>query len=160
AGNFSLDDAVNPDGEQCAAAGGDALYSAVGAAIWRHPVGALSRVGADYPVDLMERIARLGIGIDMIRSGPSLTLAYSITNNRAGERRYEHLTPERRLHELSPQGRDLEAVRGATWVHVAAMPIDLQAGVISRCRAEAVPYSLDPHEEYIVGHEETLYELI
>ena len=160
AGNFSLDDALNPDGEQGAAPGGDALYSAVGAAIWRYPVAPLSRVGADYPVGFTERIARLGIGIDMIHRVAGPTVHYRITNADTGERQYEHLTPARRLHELSPHGRDLDAVRRATWAHVAAMPIDLQAGVITRCRAEGVPYSLDPHEEYIVGHETRLYELI
>jgi sugar/nucleoside kinase (ribokinase family) len=40
------------------------------------------------------------------------------------------------------------------------MPLDLQDAVISRCRAEMVPYSLDPHEEYIVGHERRLRGLI
>ncbi len=160
AGNFSLDDALNPDGQNCAAPGGDALYSAVGAAIWRYPVAVLSRVGADYPVGFMERIAMLGIGIDMIRSVAGPTVHYRIANTPSGERQYEHLTPARRLHELSPQGRDLEAVRCASWLHVAAMPIDLQDAVISRCRAEEIPYSLDPHEEYIAGHEGRLYDLI
>jgi sugar/nucleoside kinase (ribokinase family) len=160
AGNFSLDDALNPDGERCAAPGGDALYSAVGAAIWRYPVAPLSRVGADYPVGFMERIAGLGIGIEMIHRVAGPTVHYRITNTDTGERQYEHLTPARRVHELSPHGRDLDAVRRAAWAHVAAMPIDLQVGVIARCRAEGVPYSLDPHEEYIVGHETRLYELI
>jgi sugar/nucleoside kinase (ribokinase family) len=160
AGNFSLDDALNPDGDERAAPGGDALYSAVGAAVWRHPVAPLSRVGADYPVEFTEQIASLGIGIDMIRRAAGPTVHYRITNAESGERQYEHLTAARRLHELSPQGPDLEAVGSATWVHVAAMPIDLQAGVIARCRAEGVPYSLDPHEEYIGGHEPRLYELI
>lgn len=160
AGNLSLDDTVNPDGQAGAAPGGDALYSALGAAAWRYPVAVLSRVGADYPVAFMEQIVGLGIAIDMLRRLPGPTVHYRITNTDSNERHYEHLTPESRLHELSPQGSDLDAVPGARWVHVAAMPIDLQAGVISRCRAERTPYSLDPHEEYIVGYEGQLRDLI
>jgi sugar/nucleoside kinase (ribokinase family) len=160
AGNLSLDDTVNPDGEASAAPGGDALYSAVGAALWRCPVSALSRVGVDYPVEFLERIAGLGIDIETLRvvAGPSVH--YRITNTPSGGREYEHLTPARRLDELSPQGADLDAVSGASWVHVAAMPLDRQEAVIARCRAEDVPYSLDPHEEYIVGHETRLGDLV
>jgi len=160
AGNLSLDDTVNPDGQERAAPGGDALYSAVGAAIWRYPVTVLSRVGADYPTAYRERIAGLGIGVDMIRTVPGPTVHYRITNAQSGERQYEHLTRAERLDELSPQGPDLEAVSRASWLHVAAMPIDRQEAVVARCRAERIPYSLDPHEEYIVGHESRLRELI
>lgn len=160
AGNLSLDDTVNPDGEASAAPGGDALYSAVGAAVWRYPVSVLSRVGTDYPVDFMDRIAGLGIGVDVLRRVAGPTVHYRITNAHSDERQYEQLTPARRLHELSPQGPDLDAMSGASWVHVAAMPLDLQDAVISRCRTEQVPYSLDPHEEYIVGHERCLRGLI
>jgi sugar/nucleoside kinase (ribokinase family) len=160
AGNLSLDDVVNPDGRDYASPGGDALYSAVGAAVWRYPAAVLSRVGADYPVGFMERIDALGIRNDLVRTVAGPTVHYRITNTQAGEREYEHLTPARRLDELAPQGPDLDAVRHARWVHVAAMAIDMQEGVISRCRSEKVPYSLDPHEEYIVGHERRLHDLI
>jgi ribokinase len=160
AGNLSLDDVLNPDGRDYAAPGGDALYSAVGAAVWRYPAAVLSRVGADYPVGFIERIGTLGIRSDLVRSVAGPTVHYRITNTHAGEREYEHLTPARRLDELAPQGPDLDAVGRASWVHVAAMAIDMQEGVISRCRSEKVPYSLDPHEEYIVGHEGSLHDLI
>ncbi len=151
---------MNPDGTATAAPGGDALYSALGAAVWRYPVAALSRVGSDYPDEFRTRIAGLGIGTDMIRAQPGATVHYRITNSESGERRYEHLTPEGRLHELSPQGTDLDSVSCADWVHVAAMPIDLQEKLISRCRAEHVPYSLDPHEEYVTGCERRLGAMI
>jgi hypothetical protein len=52
AGNFSIDETVSPGGASSTAPGGDALYSALGAAIWRRPVGILSRVGRDYPAQL------------------------------------------------------------------------------------------------------------
>jgi len=160
AGNISLDDTINPAGRVSAAPGGDALYSAVGAAIWRYPVAIVSRIGSDYPRDLMNHIAGMGICIDMIRTAPGPTVHYRITNTESGERRYEHVTPKRRLHELSPQGPDLDTIHRAGWVHVAAMPIDVQEAVISRCRAERVPYSLDPHDEYIAGYDKNLSDLI
>jgi sugar/nucleoside kinase (ribokinase family) len=160
AGNLSLDDTVNPDGEASGAPGGDALYSAVGAALWRCPVSAMSRVGTDYPREFLDRIAGFGIGIETLRVVAGASVHYRITNTPSGGREYEHLTPARRLHELSPQGADLDAVSRASWVHVAAMPLDLQEAVIARCRAKHVPYSLDPHEEYIVGHEARLGDLV
>jgi ribokinase len=160
AGNLSLDDTVNPNGEASAAPGGDALYAAVGAALWRFPVSAMSRIGVDYPIEFLEKIAGLGIGIQTLRIVAGTSVHYRITNMPDGGREYHHLTPERRLHELSPQGDDLDTVSGASWVHVAAMPLELQEGVIARCRAQGVPFSLDPHEEYIVGYETRLRDLV
>ena len=42
---------------------------------------------------------------------------------------------------------------GATWLHLAAMPIEAQEVGVAAGRAAAVPMSIDPHEEYVVGVE-------
>ena len=60
AGNFSIDETISPDGAMSTAPGGDALYSALGAAIWRCPVGILSRIGRDYPAQLWDQLRSWG----------------------------------------------------------------------------------------------------
>lgn len=160
AGNFSLDDTVTPAGEVTQAPGGDALYTALGCAIWRYPVAILSRVGADYPPRLLQQTRRHGISTDAVRTVAGPTVHYRITNGPGGEREYEHLTPPACLDDLSPQGAELDAIRSARWLHVAAMPIEFQAAAIARSRELGIPYSLDPHEEYVRGFEDQLRGLI
>jgi sugar/nucleoside kinase (ribokinase family) len=63
AGNFSIDETISPAGAMSTAPGGDALYSALGAAIWRCPVGILSRVGRDYPSQLWDQLRSWGVDV-------------------------------------------------------------------------------------------------
>lgn len=61
-GELSLDDVVREE-EGCVwnQPGGGALYSAVGALLWHEDVGISAVVGVDYPDEIVESIANLGI---------------------------------------------------------------------------------------------------
>jgi sugar/nucleoside kinase (ribokinase family) len=159
AGNFSIDEAISPDGAASTAPGGDALYSALGAAIWQYPVGILSRVGRDYPGELWDQLRSWGVDVSGLVVDGDETVRYQIHNRPDGSRVYTHLNDPALLATMSPRGSELDQVAGAAWLHVAAMPIEQQAGAVAAARRHGVGYSLDPHEEYINGHEEQVHEM-
>jgi sugar/nucleoside kinase (ribokinase family) len=160
AGNLTLDDTFTDHESFPAAAGGDALYAALGARWWGASVRIVSRVGADYPPPHVEGMREAGIDVSGLRQMPGPTVHYRVDYRSQDDRIFEHLTDPARLDELSPQGEELSVIDAASWVHAAAMPIERQAEVIERARAHGIPYSLDPHEEYITGYESQLTELI
>ena len=58
AGNLLLDDVVYADGTtRMGQPGGAALYAALGAALWGVRVGIVSRLGSDYPGDVIDTLA-------------------------------------------------------------------------------------------------------
>jgi ribokinase len=159
AGNFSIDETISADGATSTAPGGDALYSALGAAIWRYPVGILSRVGRDYPGELWDQLRSWGVDASGLVVDGEETVRYRIHNRPDGSRVYTHLNDPALLATMSPRGVELDRVAGAAWLHVAAMPIEQQAEAVEAARRHRVGYSLDPHEEYIAGHEEQVHEM-
>jgi sugar/nucleoside kinase (ribokinase family) len=156
AGNFSIDETISPDGAMSTAPGGDALYSALGAAIWRCPVGILSRIGRDYPAQLWDQLRSWGVDVSGLVMAGEETVRYRIHNRPDGSRVYTHLNSPALLATMSPRGSELDQMAGAAWLHVAAMPIEQQAEAVAAARRHGVGYSLDPHEEYIAGHEEQI----
>jgi ribokinase len=159
-GNLTLDDTFIGNDSFPSAPGGDALYVALGARWWGLDVAILSRVGEDYPPEHLDWMRRVGIDVRAIRRLHGPTVHYRVQYHGPEQRAFEHLTDPVRLDELSPTGGELTLIDRARWVHVAAMPIERQAEAIDRARAAKVPYSLDPHEEYITGHEAQLAGLI
>ena len=160
AGNLSLDDTVTPAGSQPLAPGGDALYASVGLAAWGVTPTLLTLVGDDYPPEHRRRIAASGIDTSRVRDIAGPTVHYRVTNFADGSRTYEWVSAEARLAATSPQASDYAALDGATWLHVAAMPIENQEVGVRAARAAGVPYSLDPHEEYVRGFEPRLLAMV
>ncbi len=161
AGNLTLDDTVNPNGTVEASPGGDALYTAVGAAMWGGTVDLLTVAGADYPAAYLDRIAALGVGVERVRRDPGPTVHYRIEDAPDGTRTYTHLTAEDRLEATSPNGADFAAaLRDAAWLHLAAMPVEPQRAGVQAARRADVTVSLDPHEEYVVPEQATLLPLV
>jgi sugar/nucleoside kinase (ribokinase family) len=64
-----------------------------------------------------------------------------------------------RIAATSPEARDYDGL-GASWLHLAAMPLDLQEIGVQAARAAGIGYSLDPHEEWIRGHEPRLRAMV
>jgi sugar/nucleoside kinase (ribokinase family) len=159
AGNFSIDETISPDAVTSTAPGGDALYSALGAAVWRYPAGILSRVGRDYPAQLWDQLRAWGVDTSGLVVDGDETVRYRIHNRPDGSRVYTHLNAPALLATMSPRGSQFDQLAGAAWLHVAAMPIEQQAAAVAAARRHGVRYSLDPHEEYIHGHEDQLWAL-
>lgn len=73
AGQLTRDYVILPTGEALLdVPGGNALYSAVGLAVWEPdpPPVLIARVGEDYPQAWLDRIARSGINVDGVRVLP------------------------------------------------------------------------------------------
>ena len=52
---------------QNAVLGGNLAYAAVGLSLWGESAGMIARVGADYPVDRLDRFDRLGFNLEGVR---------------------------------------------------------------------------------------------
>src|SRR5579875_289976 len=162
AGNITLDDTILP-GKECieCAAGGDALYAAIGARLWDVSVGIFSRVGEDYPQAYLDELQRIGIDTAGIRRCSGPTVHYRILYESANDRRFIHLTPPDRLAELSPESEDLPvAYRGAAAYHVAAMPTPLQGALVAAFIRQGALVALDPYEEDVADCIDTLLEML
>ena len=160
AGNLSLDDTVTPAGSRPLAPGGDALYASLGLAAWGVRPTILTLVGDDYPPAHRRRMEDSGIDTSRVRDVVGPTVHYRVTNFADGLRTYEWVSAESRLAATSPQASDYVVLDQAAWLHVAAMPIENQEVGVGAARAAGVPYSLDPHEEYVRGFEARLQAMV
>jgi ribokinase len=71
-GNFTLDNIITPERRLLLRQlGGNSVYSAIGASIWRNGVGVLSQIPENYPAELLEFLEQQG-----------LDLRYLITRNK------------------------------------------------------------------------------
>ena len=159
AGNLSLDDTINPTGAAPDLPGGDALYAAVGVRLWGGDAWLLTLAGDDYPpADFAQmhdlgsrhrpRAARARPDGPLPRPRRARRLAHVHPSDAGGPAR-RHLTRTAGLCDacagcLAPPGG-----------HAPAGPH--RRGERGPHRAGAV--LTDPHEEYVVGHEQTIATL-
>ena len=160
AGNLSLDDTITPDGSFGAAPGGDALYASIAVRSWGLVPVLLTLVGDDYPESDLARIASAEIDVGRVRRTDGPTVHYRVTYRTDAYRTFEWISSPDRLLLTSPTAYDYDALVGASWLHVAAMPIEAQEVGVAAARAAGVPVSLDPHEEYIIGFEPRLAAMV
>ena len=160
AGNLSLDDTINPTGTVPLVPGGDALYASFGVVAWGLRPMLLTLVGEDYPVDHRARIVASGIDASRIREVAGPTVHYRVTNFPDGRREYRWVSGPDRLLATSPKGQDYDVLKGATWLHLAAMPIEAHEIGVRAAREAGVRFSLDPHEEYVLGYEARIQAMV
>ena len=160
AGNLSLDDTISPGGTVPLAPGGDALYASSGVAAWGLTPMLLTLVGADYPVDHRARIVASGIDASRIREVAGPTVHYQVTNFPDGRREYRWVSGADRLLATSPKEQDYDVLKGAAWLHLAAMPIEAHEIGVRAAREAGVRFSLDPHEEYVLGYEARIQAMV
>lgn len=165
AGNLTLDDTVLPDGRTSMnTVGGDVLYTALGAALWTAPIGLLSRMGEDFPRTCLEDVARAGLDSAGLLPCAGPTIRYWVLYEWDGRRRFIQRTPERRLHDLSPEPQDLPEryARDARAFHVAALPFAQVDRLVRAAAAlDARPLvSLDTHEDFVAGYQAQLAALL
>jgi sugar/nucleoside kinase (ribokinase family) len=161
-GNLTIDDVVLPDGTTAMGlCGGNAVYAALGAAIWRRDVALSVRIGPDFPRAHMNQIERAGIEVALVEvTTPSIhqwalyepdDVRRFVTWVSSGTHADQSIRPD----EL-PAG-----MAGAGACHVAPMPLTIQAALLRRLkRRRPELLSLDPHDEYIAGHEAELLALL
>lgn len=161
-GNLTIDDVVTSDGGTAMGlCGGNAIYAALGAALWAPSVGVVARIGPDYPERCIGELRRAGIGLTLVPVERPSIRDWALYES-DDERRFvprlgsgTHLEQSVRAAEL-PRG-----IGRAAACHVAPMPGSVQAELVAELAARGVGVvALDPHEGYIAGSESQLWALL
>ncbi len=161
-GSLTLDNVITSDGVTLPrTAGGNVVYAALGAMLWGHSVGLVSRAGADFPLDFLRMLGDRGLNLGGITRidvphGMNVAFAYRPDGSRVrafpadivaqipiGQRaRFIDYTTLGTAHryatwiEFAPDAADvpehwIQTMRGA---HLAAMPVQRHASLIRRLR--------------------------
>ncbi len=160
-GNLAIDDIVMPDGRAwMAQAGGGALYAALGALVWRSDVGLIARLGNDLPAEFACELDDLGLDLLLVPVDTPNIRHWALYE--AGGRRQFVLHGSSGGHdELAVRAAELPAsTRGAAAYHLAPMPSVRQLELARALRTPATVLALDPHADYLAGHQATLEELL
>src|SRR5262252_4519087 len=164
-GNLTVDDVVHPNGETTMASpGGNTIYAATGALIWGLSVGAVARVGTDFPVAALDRLRDAGLDTGGLRPIDGPTVRNWVIYEHDEHRSWVYRTPPERSLEVAPGPEDIPAgwtdqkQDRAPVVHVAAMPLGAAAGIVGHLRAEGrrAIVTLDTHEAWPAGRDDVL----
>lgn len=176
-GNLTIDDLV-VDGTTTTALGGDALFAALAARRVLTDVRMLAPVGTDLPAPLLQAVAGTGIRIEATRPRDGATVRNRVTYAADGSRTWDLLSGEDAFDTMSvfpedvaPEALDVDGVL------VSAMSLRSQlalgpwlreqtARTVRTTRTErprdadhTVVY-LDLQEDYVVGNERALLDLL
>ena len=146
-GNLLVDDVVFSDGStRMGEAGGAIMYGALGAAVWGTTVGCVSLVGTDYPVAMLDALAKRGVDLAGVHrlGGPGVRtwLLYE-----GQVRRLVHRLGCPTHEQVSPGPEHIPlAWRSGPAVHLAPMPFVVQRRVLASLATESNRFvSVDPH---------------
>jgi sugar/nucleoside kinase (ribokinase family) len=161
-GNLTIDDVVLPDGTTAMGlCGGNAIYAALGARLWEENVALAARIGPDFPASHAAVVRDAGVRLALVAvAAPSIhNWALYETD---GVRRFINWVNSGSYLEQSIRADELPtAMSFAAACHVAPMPLDVQTSLIKALVARGVAIvALDPHEDYIAGHEDDLLALL
>jgi sugar/nucleoside kinase (ribokinase family) len=148
-GNLLVDDIVLADGQTLLGEpGGAVLHTALAASLWGSRVGIVSVAGTDYPASAFKLLADRGVDLTGVRRLERPGGRAWLLHEPQARRVIHHLDCPTH-HEVSPVVVDLPAAwRTARGIHLAPMPLDRQAELVSGLAATAPAsfVSLDPFE--------------
>ncbi len=127
-GNLSIDDLVFVDGTtRWAVPGGNAVYAALGMAVWNERASVVAPFGPDYPVEVF------GDRIDLSHSPriPRSLRDWGLYEE-DGSRHFVFRSETRAWGDFSPRGSDV--VSGTSAAHLAPMPWDRHLELIAALR--------------------------
>ena len=157
-GNLTIDDLVFHDGStRWGAPGGNAVYGALGAALWTGHVSIIAPIGADYPIEL------LGKRIDLSRC-PRVprTLRNWGLYEEDGRRHFISRSATKNWSEFSPKPTD--ALSGhQTVAHIAPLPHGIAIGLAKELRKAGtlfISLDLDDHDLLGMANLDETVELI
>lgn len=157
--------------------GGNALYAAVGAALWSDAVGLWARLGRNYPIAQLQNLPANGISLDGLIALPGdqdhrTFYAYLPDGRRddtnpaahfarigqplpAALRDYVHSTPgQDNPHDFEPLALRPEdwpaAYAGATAVHISPLALATHLHAPPALRQGGRQITIDPGERYMV----------
>jgi sugar/nucleoside kinase (ribokinase family) len=144
-GNISIDDLVFEDGSTMwCVPGGNSIYSALGAAVWRERPVVIAPVGPEYPV------GAVGDRIDLSYCRPlDRTLRNWGLYEEDGSRIFTFRTKTKNWLDFSPTPADL-ADLSCDFAHLAPLRWELQIELIGRLRRDGAQIvSVDPDDRYL-----------
>ncbi|MDH3743773.1 MAG: carbohydrate kinase family protein [Acidobacteriota bacterium] len=146
-GNLLLDDIVYADGTtRMGQPGGAALYVALGASLWPVGVGVVSRVGDDYPPELLAELGSRGIDLTGVRptGGPTMRTWLLYEGRR---RRVVHRLGGPTHTDVSPTVEELPESWRLRAIHLAPMPWSVQRDLVGGLTTRSnTLLSADPYE--------------
>ena len=155
-GHLLIEDTVLPDGRVLEGRlGGDCLYAAIGARVWDDDVALATRVGRDFPEELLDQMRAAGYGAGLVpcehrsirlwvRWGVEATGRFTF---REGVGTYDDFTP---LPEEIPAA----LASGLDAVHIAPVPFEPMEALVGWARARARIVTVDPHYQHVAGNVE------
>lgn len=146
-GNLLLDDVVYADGStRMGQPGGAALYAALGAALWGVPVGIVSRLGQDYPTEIIAALGARGVEVAGGGGPPGPTLrTWLLYEGR--RRRVVHRLDGPDHDAVSPRPAEMPANWRPAAIHLAPMPWVVQRDWIEALAPRrSLHLSADPYE--------------
>jgi ribokinase len=141
-GGLTLDWVRDAGGVRGPTPGGNALYAAAGAWLAGADVSMVTVVGADYPEELLDRLAGSGVGTGLVRrvDGPSFRVLLDET---ARERAISYLDGSGKNAELDPVPEQVPAGLPVAGAHVAAIPTGSQRRLVDALARRAAVITLD-----------------
>jgi ribokinase len=152
-GHLLIEDTVLPDGRVLPGRlGGDSLYAAIGARVWSDDVAVVTRVGHDFPEELLEQMRSAGYGDGLVPCGHRsirLWVRWGVEATgrftfRDGVGTYDDFTPL--PEEIPPQ-----LAAGLDAVHIAPVPFEPMEALLRWARPRARIVTVDPHYEHVGG---------
>jgi sugar/nucleoside kinase (ribokinase family) len=146
-GNLTIDDLVFPDGStRWAVPGGSAVYAAMGISLWTGHAIIVAPIGADYPVEALDKC----IDLSRCRRVPRTLRNWGLYEE-DGRRHFVSRNVTRNWSEFSPKPTDATSSH-STAAHIAPMPHDIAIGLIRELRkAGTLSISLDLDDHDLLG---------
>lgn len=157
-GNLTIDDIVRwPGGDTWMnQAGGNVLFSALGARIWLSDVALIARLGHDYPRQHLQAIEARGIHPVVEEVNAPALHDWALYEADGARQFINHLNSGTnsqatiRAEEIPPEHLDGSAY------HLAPVPTNLQAELLGTVKRSQCLVSLDPHVSWITGREDEI----
>jgi sugar/nucleoside kinase (ribokinase family) len=160
-GNLTIDDLVRADGTTAMGlCGGGAIFAALGGRLWSTRVGLSARVGPDFPNHHLQAVAAAGIRLGLSPVDAPSIHSWALYETADRRRFINWLDSGTHLEQslLPPEVPDNAG--SARVCHIAPMPLTVQSSLVRHLAGSGPLISLDPHDEYIRGAEDSLFDLL
>jgi ribokinase len=160
-GNFTIDDIILYDGRTwIGQPGGNAVYSAIGARIWLDSTGLIARAGNDLTPDYLQALQAWDLEL-VIQRVERPNLHNWALYEADGHRQFIFHRSSGTFDDMCIRPEEIPPGHSqARAYHIAPMPTARQRALLEALRRDDVMISLDPHEHFIEGREESLLDLL
>jgi len=160
-GNLTIDDLVLADGTtHMGMCGGNGIYAALGGRVWSESVGLSARIGPDFPRTHIRTLEDAGLRLALSEVEAPTIHSWALHESADRRRFINWLDSGSHLEQsLLPPEVPADACQVRV-CHVAPMPLEVQAKLVRHLAVRGPLVSLDPHDEYIAGAEDTLLQLL